>query len=281
MHRVHRNRIVAALAVVGTMATLGAIAGEHRAQADPGSQSRGEISLRLTGKQAEQLKAVFPPMPPGGYPGEVQMRPLTCTEPGAPPSLNLSNVAFDFSISHPPLPPSTVSKLCVFSVIVGEAGVASGAIVPAKDVPEVEEKEPMYEVQVGYALVGGTWPAAKARRSRAGAPGTQFALELDTDGTERYYLLNAQPGHKVRIHADGATEVVLFSNSDYIEMLPGDTQPVLRALASDLTGKRKAFHDLAVAAAARCGLPGRDPIFAAALALQLKDKEPVVPGDKK
>jgi len=190
------------------------------------------------------------------------------------------NIAFDFKIKHPQSSLNEPAEFCVFSVLVGDASVSKGAIVPAKGVPEVEDKEPVYEVRTGYALTGGTWPAAKGKRSRGGAPGTQFALEIDAQGNERYYLLNTAGGHKVRIQADSATEVELVSDTDYVELLYNETQPVRKELLLDTTGERMAFHKKAVAAAARCGLPGRDPLFTAALERLAQEKVPVPPPDK-
>jgi hypothetical protein len=272
-----RNRIIAALAAFGTFSTLSATTTVRPAESGDGPPAPGEISLRLKGSQAKQISEILHvAIPAGGFPGEVTLRPSGCTDPEPGKSLHPSNVALDFKIKHP-TPATAGQEFCVFSILTGEAGAGTGAVVPAKDVPQVEDTEPVYEVQVGYALVGGTWPAAKGRRSRGGASGTQFVLEIDAQGNERYYLLNTQGSHKVFIHADGATEVVLDNHNNYIELLSGETQPQSRTIASDTTGQRGEFWTMAAAAAKRCNLPGPDPIFSAALAEMTKDKVPGPP----
>ncbi len=154
----------------------------------------------------------------------------------------------------------------VFQVLVGPVGSGFGKLVPSDGTgpTNVKESEPMYNAMNGWAILGGKMPAARGRRSRAGAPGTQFAIELEgtpggPDEIERYYLLNladtAKPPQVDVIGDHDAAVVSLVDRDRYIEVGLDGIAKLMPAMGT--SGPRYTFRENAVHAADCTGLPGK------------------------
>ncbi|MFN7021478.1 MAG: hypothetical protein ACK4WH_09145 [Phycisphaerales bacterium] len=111
--------------------------------------------------------------------GHIELRPKTC-DPEAP-DVSETVVAFDLSAA------TEDGAMCVFQVLLTKG--SKGRIVASKDVPHCPAGEPVFELTEGSAVLAGTRPVGKGRRSRAGAPGTWFAIEIVGD-KEYHYLLS-------------------------------------------------------------------------------------------
>lgn len=163
---------------------------------------------------------------------------------------------------------------CVYEIFTGPKGNHTGDWTIAKDIPELRDNEMVYQIEKGYGLFGGNWPVARGRRSRAGAPGTQFALEVspDQNGSDFYYLLSSGENDAVRIcsGASGWNCDTLKDKNKYIEVTSDGTILPAKDIPPDLADPRRKFYENAKAIALRGELMGEDPKFAEALRKRIK-----------
>lgn len=163
---------------------------------------------------------------------------------------------------------------CVYEIITGPKGNHTGNWTTAKDIPELLDNEQVYQVEKGYGLFGGNWPSARGRRSRAGAPGTQFALEVapGENGSDFYYLLSSGADDAVRIcsGASGWTCDTLKDRNKYIEVKSDGTIVPAKDIPTDSADPRRKFYENAKAIALRGELKGEDLKFSEALRTRIK-----------
>ncbi|MFN7021479.1 MAG: hypothetical protein ACK4WH_09150 [Phycisphaerales bacterium] len=144
---------------------------------------------------------------------------------------------------------------CKFRVIMGPnlprdgMPAGEGETVAAKGVPHVDPGEPIYQVNAGYIVVGGRIPAARGRRSRAGAPGSIMAVWVTpgagkVGGTERYFLLDWKGKHRLDVAPDvaGAPTLSISLKADdpsasvsYIEVSLSSGAATVKPMPADLT----------------------------------------------
>src|SRR5262249_14107260 len=92
----------------------------------------------------------------------------------------------------------------VVGAVVGQDKLGRGEMVTAeKDDDPIQIGDPIYRASSGHVLMGGRMPVVRGKRSRAAAPGTQFALELDpVKKVDRYYMLSKELGDKVKVFSE-------------------------------------------------------------------------------
>lgn len=229
------------------------------------------VNFRLRGEIVELVKVAYNLAPEfaAAWDGHMFYRAYDVTAckdsaSGVDSTRYPSNVAFDFRAPPPPIYQGR--DWCVFTAVVGAETLAKGEMVPALDVPHQADNSPVLQIGSGYAVLGGNYPTAKGRRGRAGAPGTQFAVELtdDPDGPEFYYLLN-QFGHKLEVYVGEGTSKLtaeLVDDQHYIKV-SSDGGISVNAIAGDLDREKFLAHAKAIADCAK--LEGADPKLLAAL----------------
>ena len=159
----------------------------------------------------------------------------------------------------------------VFRVLVGPVGEGAGMMVPADaKCPNLQVNEPVYSALNGWTILGGYMPAARGRRSRAGAPGTQFAIESvgvkeDQTDVDRYYLLSQpysqdppppQQQPSVAVIGDNDSSVYSLKDRDYyIEV--DSTGKISKPIKIIVNDPRWVFRENAVKVASCTKLPGK------------------------
>lgn len=245
--------MVAAAVMGGAQACADDPTGEQSAPADKAKvaaamkQPVGSVRLQVSGLLAQAIArarmVVLDSAPV--FSGTLELRPKAC-EPDNP---GVADVALDFNLTDP------AGTTCVFQVLMTKG--SKGQIVPAVDVPYCPDGEPVFELKEGSAVFTGTRPVGKGKRSRAGAPGTWFAIEIEGD-KEYHYLLSDDAADEYVVSTtknDGSSDWKMLTHASRAQYIMVDSAGNIdQKNLSDEPDRQAAWNDLR-AIADKCPAP--------------------------